>query len=170
MGISAASSFWFSYSQGGNVALICGDGPNSAYSTTCYNSVGHPISSLPHTSLHFLFGICKRLAVMEAYQISVREADCNAFTTYMLTCKLWTLVSKSNTFWEAGCGTENGSTQSVWCAKHHTCTTFLLNTQLVLKLFKMHHVFKAHSIISIQSMLNHILEILLFLPQRKITW
>lgn len=103
---------------------------------------------------------------METYQISVREANCNAFTTYMLTCKL-SEHSKSNTFWEAGCGTENGSTQSFWCAKHCICTAVLLSTQLALKLFKMHHIFKAHSIISILSTLSHILEILLFLPPKK---
>ena len=52
---SAASSFWLSYLWGGNAALLCGDGPNLAYSS--YNSIGYPISNFPQICLHFLFGI-----------------------------------------------------------------------------------------------------------------
>lgn len=38
--------------------LLCGDGPNLAYSRTWYNSVRYPVSSFPRICLHFLFGIC----------------------------------------------------------------------------------------------------------------
>lgn len=60
MNTLAASSFWLSYLWGGNAALLCGDGPNLAYSRSCYNSVWYPISNFPQICLHFLFGIWRK--------------------------------------------------------------------------------------------------------------
>lgn len=151
----AASSFWLSYVWGGNAALLCGDGPNLAYSRSCYNSVGQP--------LQFSFSVWnlrKGWHWWKLIKFLSGKFNRDAFTTYTLTCKLCEHpASPTHSRQQAGRPHPSDvlstahAPQSGW-----THTVGLQSTSSSQG--------NQQTCIAFQAILKEILEILLFLPQK----
>lgn len=167
--------------------MLCADGPNLAYSKSCYNSIGYPVSSFPQICphplpsfpqmrLHFPLGIWGKSSSDGSWSNFCQ----GSWIAMHLPPTHWleTLQkhSKSNTCWEAGCVTEKQlSPVCLMCWTSHMDYSLVEHTQFVFKVFRMHHTFKAithQTCISIQAIRKEILEILIaFSPEGiKVTW